>query len=60
MEVIVSSQESHFFHLKMKILDIHDQVWLHYCVDHPQESEIIVSNIASLGALISKLFLANK
>ncbi len=39
VEVIVSGQESHSLHLELKILDIHNKVWLHHCVDHLQESE---------------------
>ncbi len=60
VKVIVSGQKRHFLHIELKILDIHDQVWLHHCVDHLQESGTLVSNIASLGALISKQCLANE
>ncbi len=60
MEIVVSGQEGHLYHLELKILHINDQIRFHYHVNHPGESESLIDDVTVLSTLIPKILLADK
>jgi hypothetical protein len=60
MEIVVGGQEGHIFHLELKILHIDNQIWFHYCVNHPEESESLIDDVTGFSTLVCKFLLADK